>query len=133
MRLVPHHTPEVPIETQLDHERRLVTFTVTGKMDTKEMVEAVSTTFGQREPGVVYNVVSDNRAVDEPATPDQIKALVAELMRHGTVDGMRAAMLVATDASYGMMRMMSAYAEPLGIHVGIFRDADAARAFLDGD
>ena len=123
----------MPIETQLDHERRLVTFTVTGTLDTKEMVEAVRATFGQRTPAVVYNVLSDNRAVDEPAKPEQIKVLVAELMRHGAVDGMRAAMLVATDASYGMMRMMSAYTEPLGIHVGIFRDTDAARAFLDGD
>ena len=122
----------MPIETKLDHDNRLVSFTVTGLLDTREMVEAVGATFGQRKPGVVYNVLSDTRAVDEPATPDQIKALVAELMRHGTVEGMRAAMVVGTDASYGMMRMMSAYTEPLGIHVGIFRDADAARAFLDG-
>lgn len=122
----------MPIETTVDHDGRLVTFTVTGTMDTKEMVEAVASAFAQRKPGVVYNVLSDTRAVEKPATPDQIKALVAELMRLGAVDGMRAAMLVATDASYGMMRMMSAYTEPLGIHVGIFRDADAARAFLDG-
>ena len=121
----------MPIATTLNHDRRLVTFTVTGLMDTKEMVEAVGNTFGQRRPGVVYNVLSDTRAVEKPATPDQIKALVAELMRHGTVEGMRAAMVVGTDASYGMMRMMSAYTEPLGIHVGIFRDADAAREFLD--
>jgi hypothetical protein len=123
----------VPIETTLDHEGRLVTFRVTGTMDTKEMLDAVEKTFVQREPGVVYNVLSDTRAVDQPATPDQIKSLVGDLMRRGTVQGMRAAMVVGTDASYGMMRMMSAYAEPLGIHVGIFRDTDAARAFLDAD
>ena len=109
-----------------------MSFTVTGLLDTREMVEAIGATFGQRKPGVVYNVLSDTRAVAEPATPDQIKALVAELMRHGTVNGMRAAMVVGTDASYGMMRMMSAYTEQLGVHVGIFRDADEARAFLDG-
>jgi hypothetical protein len=127
-----HHT-EVPIETTLDHEGRLVSFRVTGALDTKEMLDAVEKTFGQRKPGVVYNVLSDTRAVAVPATPDQIKSLVAELARHGTVDGMRAALVVGTDASYGMMRMMSAYTEPLGIHVGIFRDTDAARAFLDAD
>ena len=121
----------MPIETTLDHERRLVTFTLTGTLETKEMLAALATAFAQRKPGVVYNVMSDNRAVDVPATPDQIKTLVAELMRQSTVDGMRAAMVVGTDASYGMMRMMSAYTEPLGIRVEIFRDTEAALAFLD--
>ena len=121
----------MPIETKLDHERRLVTFTVTGMLDTQEMLDAVDQTFGQRKSGVVYNVLSDTRAVTEPATPDQIKSLVGQLMRHAMVDGMRAAMVVGTDASYGMMRMMSAYTEPLGIHVGIVRDTEAAAEFLD--
>jgi hypothetical protein len=120
----------VPIATTLDHERRLVTFTLTGTLETKEMLAALTGTFTQRKPGVVYNVMSDNRGVDAPATPEQVKMLVAELMRLGAVAGMRAAMVVGTDASYGMMRMMSAYTEPLGIRVEIFRDTEAAMAFL---
>ena len=109
-----------------------MSFVLTGTMDTKEMLAALATAFAQRKAGVVYNVLSDNRNLDEPATPDQVKTLVAELTRLGTVQGMRAAMVVGTDASYGMMRMMSAYTEPLGIHVGIFRDTESAMAFLEG-
>lgn len=120
----------MPIESHVDHEARLVSFRVTGKLDTDEMLAVVNACFAQREPGAVYDVLSDHRAVVEPATPDQIRALVAELMRLGGVDGMRAAMIVGTDASYGMMRMMAAHTEALGIEVGIFREPAEARKFL---
>lgn len=108
-----------------------MTFRVIGRLDTDEMLAAVQSCFAQREPGVVYDVMSDQRDVVEPATPDQIRTLVAELMRLEAVDGMRAAMLVGTDASYGMMRMMAAHTEALGIRVGIFREPAEALAFLE--
>ena len=101
-----------------------------GRLDTDEMLATVQSCFAQREPGVVYDVISDQRDVVEPATPDQIRALVGELMRQPGVDGMRAAMLVGTDASYGMMRMMAAHTEALGIRVGIFREPAEALEFL---
>ena len=121
----------MPIESNIDHEARIVSFRVTDKMDTAEMLAAVRSCFALRKPGVVYDVMSDQRDVAEPATPDQIRTLVAELMRLGGVDGMRAAMIVGTDASYGMMRMMAAHTEALGIKVGIFREPAEARAFLE--
>lgn len=100
-------------------------------MDTNEMIAAVNSCFALRKPGVIYDVMSDQRDLVEPATPDQIRTLVAELMRLGDVEGMRAAMVVRTDASYGMMRMMSAHMEALGIEVGIFREPAEARKFLE--
>jgi hypothetical protein len=100
-------------------------------MDTDEMLAAVNSCFELRRPGVVYDVLSDQRDMVEPATPDQIRTLVGELFRLGGVDGMRAAMIVGTDASYGMMRMMSAHTEALGIRVGIFREPAEARKFLE--
>lgn len=119
------------IQRKIDHESRIVFFTVTGILDTQEMLEAVQETFAQRKADAVYDVVSDHRDVSEPARPDQIRALVAELMRLGATEGMRAGMIVGSDASYGMMRMMAAHTEPLGIEVGIFRDPAEARAFVD--
>lgn len=95
------------------------------------MLAAVNSCFAQRKPGIVYDVMSDQRDVVEPATPEQIRTLVAELMRLGGMDGMRAAMIVGTDASYGMMRMMAAHTEALGIRVGIFREPAEARSFLE--
>lgn len=121
---------KLPIESSVDHDARLVTFRVSGKLDTKEMLSAVNACFAQRKSGVVYDVLSDHRGIEEPATPDQIKTLIAELMKIGETEGMRAAILVGTDASYGMMRMMSAHAEALGIHVGIFREPGEAMKFL---
>lgn len=119
------------IQKKVEHEQRIVFFTVTGTLDTNEMIEAVNDTFGQRKPGVIYDVLSDHRDLAEAARPDQIKALVSELHKLDDTRGMRAAMVVSTDASYGMMRMMAAHTEALGIEVGIFRDPAEARAFIN--
>lgn len=121
----------MPIETSLDHEHHLIRYSLTGRLVTEEMLDAVRATFGRRKPGEIYDVISDHRLVEAPATPEQIKTLVAELLRQGHLEGMRAAVIVATDASYGMMRMFAAHAEPHGIHVGIFRHPDEARAFVE--
>ena len=95
------------------------------------MLAALHSAFAQREAGVVYDVWSDQRGIAQPVTPDQIKALVSELVRVAPVEGMRAAMLVSSDASYGMMRMMAAHTEALGIKVGIFREPAEAQEFLE--
>ena len=108
-----------------------MSFRVIGRLETEEMLAAVRGRFAQRKPGLVYDVMSDQRGVVEPATPEQVRTLVAELMQLGDVVGMRAAMVVATDASYGMMRMMAAHTEALGIRVGIFREPAEALAFLE--
>ena len=121
----------MPIESKIDHDARLVSFRITGKLDTAEMLASLNSCFALRNPGVLYDVLSDHREVEEPATPEQIRTLVAELMRLGGVDGMRAAMIVGTDASYGMMRMMAAHTEALGIRVGIFREPAEALEFLE--
>ena len=120
----------MPVEINVDHEARLVSFRVSGALNTEEILSALHSAFALRKPGVVYDVWSDQREIAQPVTPDQIKTLVSELMRVGDVDGMRAAMIVKSDASYGMMRMMSAHTEALGIRVGIFREPSEARAFL---
>ena len=121
----------MPIQKKVDHEQRIVYFTVTGVMDTSDMLTAVNETFSQRKTGAVYDVISDQREVAEPIRTDQVLALVSELMKLGSTEGMRAAMIVGKPASYGMMRMMAAHTEPLGIEVGIFRDLAEARAFVD--
>jgi hypothetical protein len=104
----------VAIQKTVDHEQRIVFFTVTGTLETDEMLDAVKETFAQRKPGAIYDVVSDHREVTEPARPEQIKSLVAELQKLANTDGMRAA-----------------HIEMLGIEVGIFRDPAEARAFID--
>lgn len=121
----------MPVEFDVDHEARLVTFRVTGTVDATEILSALHSAFAMRKPGVVYDVFSDHLGIAKPVTPDQIKSLVAELARIGGVEGMRAVMVVGSDASYGMMRMLSTLVENLGIRVGIFREAADARKFLE--
>lgn len=78
-----------------------------------------------------YDVLSDNRLVTEPITPEQLRTLMSHVRVRGTAaHGGRCAVVVSSDASYGMMRMMGVYAEQFGIEVEAFRTMDEAAAFL---
>ena len=121
----------VAIRTQVDHDASIIRFELEGTFETDEMLEALDRAFAERQAGRVYDVISDNRALTRAATPDQIQALVARLEREGkAAKGMRCAVVVTRDVSYGMMRVLAAHAEPLGIEVKVFRSLDEAIAFI---
>lgn len=129
-----HEAPEdsVPIKTVVDDKQRLVHFELSGDLVTDEMLAAVDEAYEQVPEGEVYDVLSNNRALNAPATPAQIKALVGRLAEHGKrVEGSRCAVIVGHVASYGMMRLMGAHTESLGIEVGAFWKMEDALAFLD--
>jgi len=121
----------VPITTVVDPKKRLVRFTIRGVMDSDEMLASVDKALAQLDDKGGYDILSDHRLVDKPATPEQVKLLMAHLAVNGQrLRGARCAVIVGNEASYGMMRMMSVRAEQLGIDVGVFRELEAALQFL---
>ena len=121
----------MPISVSVCHVRRLIHFTLSGGLDTAEMLLAVDDALGQLDGGV-YDVLSDHRAVTTPATPEQVKAVIDRLKPAAkALEGRRGAIVVSNDTSYGMMRMFSAHAEyGLGFAVQVFRDLAAAQESL---
>ena len=106
-------------------------FTVRGTMETREMLDAVSNAAAQLERDVMYQVLSDSRDVTTPITPMQTKDLIARLRETGMTNQVRrAAVVVGNEASYGMMRLLGARAEPLGVEIGVFWTLEEALAFL---
>ena len=121
----------MPIRTSVDPETQIVQFTLSGTLETSEMLGALDEALAQIDDQGGWDVLSDNRAVTTPATPEQIKALVEHLAKHGQkLHGCRCAVVVSSEASYGMMRMLAVRAEQVGILVGIFWDVPTAMALL---
>jgi hypothetical protein len=122
----------VPISTAVDHTGRRVRFRLQGTVSTAEILAALGDALRQIKPEVRYDVLSDHRELATPATPEQIKALMIAIEDRGaSLHGSRCAVVVATDASYGMMRLMAVHAEGVGIDVGVFRTMKEAEAFLE--
>ena len=116
----------------MDHDARLVRATVAGDFTIEDMLRCVSGAAAEAG-GPGYNVLSDHRNVGEPATRPQLEALVshiAALRRY--FGGARWAVIVATPASYGMMRMLGVLAERVPMEVRVFSDADAAEQWARG-
>lgn len=121
----------VPICCSVDHESRLISFTVSGTITADEIVDAIDSVLPQLDSCCDYDVISDHRELQTPATPAQITRLVEHLVTHGQrLHGRRAAIIVASEASYGMMRMLAVRAEKAGILVGVFWDLQTARDCL---
>ena len=119
------------VTTLVDQPARLVRFTVSGTVETPEMLAALDDALRQLEPGVQYIVLSDHRELVRAVTPEQIRVLMDALARRGqALRGCRFGVVVSTDASYGMMRLMAVHAEAIGIQVGVFRKLEEAMAFV---
>lgn len=61
---------------------------------------------------------------------EQVRDMADFLARHGNRFGRRLAMVVSSDVAYGLMRMGSAQAADGGVVPDVFRDFEAARAWL---
>lgn len=121
----------MPITVTFDAQRRLIRFTLVGTLETAEMLNAVKSVLAETDGTDGHDVLSDHRELLTPATPEQVRALLDFLARNGNaVRGGRCAVVVNSEASYGMIRMMAARAETLGIEVRPFWKIEDAESFL---
>lgn len=121
----------MPIRAWVDEDAKLARFEIVGEWTTDEMIESVSATLDAIGERAGFDLLSDHRLTAEPATPDQIRALVSHLTRKGSaLVGRRAAVIVGNATSYGMMRMLGVHAERIGIEVAIFSSLPEAMAWL---
>lgn len=117
----------MPITYAVDPSARLIRASVVGDFTVEEMLACVTAAAAEvGEPG--WHILADHRAVGEPATRAQVERLVDHLdVLRETFAGARWAVVVASPASYGMMRMFGMLAERVPMTVRVF-DAHAAPA-----
>jgi hypothetical protein len=121
----------MPVDFKIDTERRLIVATVFDEISDTDIIEALHSSVNDPdfEPG--FNVLSDHTQVTRAITTEQVKLMVDHMeLLSDRLAGARLAVVTNSPASYGMMRMLSVYAERVPMELQIFRDADEANRWL---
>jgi hypothetical protein len=121
----------MPVDFKIDAARRLIVATVFDEISDTEIIEALTSSLNDPDFERGFNVLSDHTRITQAITTEQVKLLVnhmESLSDH--LAGARWAIVTNSPASYGMMRMLSVFAERVPIELRVFRDADEANRWL---
>lgn len=123
----------MPVTHVVDHDAGLVRLALSGVLTAGDMVGAVQAVLADLEPGRRYDVLSDHRGLLEPATREQLLQLSDFLGSSGSpFRDRRWAVIVGSQASYGMIRLLSVHLEAVPIWVAPFHEEPEAAAWLAG-
>ncbi len=123
----------MPIRFWIEADKKRVRAVVTGEVTDKEIVEALDHIAADPEFKSGFDVLSDHMNITKAITTEQVKltsAHIDELSKR--LSGIRWAVVTKSDASYGMMRMLSTFLEPARISLNVFRSMDQAEEWLAG-
>lgn len=123
----------MPIRYDVSPQEQLVRVEISGSLDAVEMMRSVRAIRAHEGLRAGFVILSDHRAISRPISPDELRSLVSILAEpDGRPMPKRMAALVASPASYGMMRMFDAFAGGVGLEVQPFHDEADALAWLNG-
>lgn len=123
----------MPITFTFDGEKRRVCFDVTGTFTLHDILDAVKGVLAMPEFGPDFQVLSDHRGVERPATVQNVEDMLA-FMRASRerFQGMRWAIVTHRPASYAMMGLLSTLADlRVRMDVRVFTRMHDARQWLD--
>ena len=123
----------MPITVSLDTYAHVIRFVLTGTLSLNEMIAATDTMLREVGSDGACDVLSDHRGLDTPATVQQLEGLVEHWRRRATaLHGKKFAVVTASAASFGMMRMLSVLAQRIPMEVAVSQDIAEAEQRLSG-
>lgn len=125
----------MPISFTLNPEKRRVNFEVTGTFTLHDIIETIRSVLALPEFGPEFQVLSDHRGVERPATPQDVEDMLA-FMRASRerFAGMRWAVVTHRPGSYVIMGLLSTLADlHVQMDVRVFTRVDDATRWLDGE
>ena len=121
----------MPITATLDTIGHILRIEIVGTVTTEEITLAVDRSLETLEEDASCSILSDHRRITTPATVEQVEAFVEHLRRHApAAHGRRWAIVTASPASFGMMRMLSVLVERIPMTVQVLQDMAAAEQWL---
>lgn len=121
----------MPIQYEIDKEQRVLRAISIGKVDAAAVRDYLRRLESDPDYDPSFNGVIDVRAATATVTPDDIRD-IAELVRRRPKEASgRRAVIVASDEHFGLMRMFEAYTASGPTRYRVFRDLDAANAWLE--
>lgn len=121
----------MPVRQWVDKEHGRIRAEVWGKVTAGEIVAAIDRSVHDPdfEPGL--SVLSDHRRIERPLTTRQAKLTAAHLESLSRyLAGTRWAVVTASPASFGMIRMLAVLAERVPMTIRAFPTLEEAEAWL---
>ncbi len=124
----------MPVEVSLDTFAHTVRLVLSGTLTLKDMTAAIDALVAEVGQEGGYDLLSDHRRLTTPATVAQLEGLIEHVrLKAKPLHGRRFAVVTATPASFGMMRMFSVLAGQIPIEVAVFQDMAEAEQWLAND
>jgi hypothetical protein len=116
----------------IDAEKGIVYITVTGPMTLAEVKEDLAQADAATSQRPEMPRLIDLRGATQFITSEEM-AQFADFAKSGGRGGcrVRRALLVGSDLSFGMYRMFESFAAGSAVEYGVFRDENAARAWVE--
>lgn len=123
----------MPIDFTADPERRRVSFTVSGTFTLDDIIDALKSVLELPEFGPDFQVLSDHRGIERPATVQEVEDMLAWMReKRDRFQDMRWAIVTHRPASYAVMGMLSTLADlRVRMTVRVFTRIADAEAWLD--
>lgn len=124
----------MPVRYQIDQEHSLIRLELSDPLDRDAIPEIIGRLIS--DPGLRpgLSLLSDHSELKFTATTELVKAIPA--VAHELADRLgpfRCALVVPSDASYGMARMAEAVAHGSPIQIRAFRSSEEAEAWLNSE
>lgn len=123
------------IKIHIDAESRLITMAPQGPVTAEVVTEAYQELIAYPDYAEGLNLLWDSTASTEPPDQDDVLLIVKHFRRRQLERNIknRTAILVADAVHYGVSRMFQTLTDDVPIAVKVFKDGDAARAWLAED
>jgi hypothetical protein len=121
----------MPVTQRIDKEAGVVYRTATGHLEMEELVTVVLGAIDHPDYRPGMKSLTDLRGIDHEVTREDIQRL-AELLRgrQTEISGGRGAIVVSSDVSFGMARMLEGLTTQVPYELNVFRDIAEACAWL---
>lgn len=122
----------MPITYTLDAEKRRVHFTISGTFTLHDILDSLKSVLAMPEFGPDFQVLSDHRGVERPATVQDVEDMLAFMrVSRERFRGMRWAIVTHRPTSYAVMGMLSTLADlHVEMDVRVFTRVDDATRWL---
>lgn len=121
----------MPVEVSYDAEKKVLWRTISGDVTLEELIASISESLNRPDFPAGLKSLLDFRAVTSFGHPSDVQKYTHLISQHkDKLAGIRVAVVVANDVSYGLTRMLQAHIDRLPLELRVFRDMGKARDWL---
>ena len=124
----------MPISIQIDKKQGIVYRVIKGTVTVDEIVESFISVLESDDYHPGMKTLTDMREVIHFVTPQDVRHIAGFILEQmSTIGALKAAIVVSSDVSFGMTRMLKAHVDSGSTDIRVFREMEEATLWLLGE